>query len=88
MEIIGLLNTLIEKNSIKNINEDLLAIPNNDHLRVLKIEKYLCENLENKFEGIDALASKFNISSTKLKPIVNKFIVNPFFSIFKKNKCF
>lgn len=34
---------------------------------VLKIERYLQTNLNRKFEGIDYLTKKFNISETKLK---------------------
>jgi AraC-like DNA-binding protein len=44
-----------------------LEIPANDRLRMLKLEKYLGENLEKKFKGIDFLAEKFNVSPTKLK---------------------
>jgi AraC-like DNA-binding protein len=67
MESIDLLSTFIEKFTKENMNESLNEIPNNDRLRLLKIEKYLCENLENKFEGIDVLADKFSVSSTKMK---------------------
>ena len=67
MEAIDLLSTFINKYKNENIHENHYELPNSDRLRVLKIEKLLCENLEKKFEGIDALADKFKISPTKLK---------------------
>lgn len=67
MEAIGLLSTFIEKYKTEEIHKNHIEIPNNDRLRILKIEKYICEHLESKFEGIDALADKFSLSPTKLK---------------------
>ena len=67
MEAIGLLSTFIEKYKNENIHENYYEIPNSDRLRVLKIERFLCESLEKKFEGIDSLSDKFKISPTKLK---------------------
>jgi AraC-like DNA-binding protein len=67
MEAIGLISTFIEKYKTEKIHDNHIEIPNSDRLRLLKIEKYLCEHLEKKFEGIDALAESFNISPTKLK---------------------
>jgi AraC-like DNA-binding protein len=67
MEAIGLLSTFIEKYKNENIHENHYEISNSDRLRMLRIERFLCENLESKFEGIDALADKFSVSPTKLK---------------------
>jgi AraC-like DNA-binding protein len=67
IEAIGLLGTFIEKYKNENIHEKHYEIPNSDRLRMLRIERFLCENLERKFEGIDALADKFSVSPTKLK---------------------
>jgi AraC-like DNA-binding protein len=67
MEAIGLLSTFIEKYKHENIHENHYEIQNSDRLRLLKIERFLCDNLEKKFEGIDALAVMFNISPTKVK---------------------
>ena len=86
MDAIGLLSTFIEKYKTENIHEKHYEIPNSDRLRVLKIERFLCENLEKKFDGIDALADKFNVSPTKLKNDFKLMYGKPIFQYFQEKQ--
>lgn len=62
-----MISVFMAKYENDKIESNYFEIPNNDRVRQLKIEKYLCENLTNSFMGIDFLATKFKISATKLK---------------------
>ncbi len=86
IEVIGLINTFIENYSIDNINQENNPIQNKDYERTLKIEQYLCENLEGKFESIDALANRFKISPTKLKNDFKQMFGKPIFQYFQEKQ--
>lgn len=65
--VLEMISVFMKKYENDKIHSNYFEIPNNDRVRQLKIEKYLCENLTNSFMGIDFLAEKFSISATKLK---------------------
>lgn len=68
----------------ENIDEKHYEIPNSDRLRIMKVEKYLSDNLNNKFEGIETLAKKYNISPTKLKSDFKLMYGKTIFQYFQK----
>ena len=76
----------IEKYNAEHVIEQHVEIPNNDRMRILKIEKYLSDNLLQKFEGIDELARRFNISPTKLKNDFKLIFGIPIFQFYQKKQ--
>ncbi len=59
-------------------------LPNADRIRILKIEKYFEQHLDGKFEGIDSLAKKFNVSPTKLKNDFKLVFGKPIYQYFQQ----
>lgn len=70
----------------KNSGVNQYAISNKDQVKILKIENYLLENLTAKFEGIDALATQFSISPTKLKTDFKNVYGMPVFTFFQQKQ--
>ncbi|SOE21696.1 AraC-type DNA-binding protein [Spirosomataceae bacterium TFI 002] len=62
-----MISVFINKYEEEHIGSLYVEIPNKDRIRLLKVEKFLCENLYGGFEGIEAIAEKFKVSPTKLK---------------------
>jgi AraC-like DNA-binding protein len=86
MEKINLLRNFMGNYTNENINESPDKMPINDRLRLLKIETYLCENLEKKFDGIDALADMFSVSPTKLKNDFKRMYGKTIFQFFQEKQ--
>jgi AraC-like DNA-binding protein len=70
----------------EHIKKRHYEMPNSDRLRILKIEKYLSDNLDNKFEGIESLAKKFNISASKFKNDFKLVFGKPVFQHFQEKQ--
>lgn len=86
IEVLGLIHIFIEKYNTENMYKKNNIIINNDRLKILKIENYLCKNLERKFEGIDELAEKFGISPTKLKNNFKEIFGKSVFQYFQEKQ--
>jgi AraC-like DNA-binding protein len=57
-----------------------------DLLRVLRLEEYLQENLENKFEGIELLSEKFYVSPSKLERDFMNLYGKPIFEYYQQKQ--
>jgi len=86
MLTIGFFTSFIEQYNKEQISIQHVEIPNNDRMRILKVEKYLSDNLLQKFEGIDELSRKFNISPTKLKNDFKLIFGKPIFQFYQEKQ--
>jgi AraC-like DNA-binding protein len=86
MGAIDLLRNFVENYTNENIDVSPDKIPINDRLRLLKIETYLCENLEKRFDGIDALADRFSLSPTKMKNDFKRMYGKTIFQFFQEKQ--
>lgn len=84
IDVLSFFRKFIDVYETENIKENHYEIPNNDRVRIMKVEKHLSENLNNKFEGIEPLAQKFNISPTKLKSDFKLVFGKPMFQYFQE----
>lgn len=64
---VQLIEVFINIFDTENIDTNHFEITNTNRLIILKVKKHLHENLYTKFEGIEELATKFHISSAKLR---------------------
>lgn len=84
IDILSFLKHFFDKYETENIDKNYYEISNNDRLRILKVEKYLSENLNNKFDTIEVLAAKFNVSTSKLKVDFKIIFGKPIFQYFQE----
>jgi AraC-like DNA-binding protein len=66
--------------------EKVLEIHKQNLLRVIRLEEYLQENLENKFVGIESLSEKFNVSPSKLKKDFKQLYGKPIFQYYQQKQ--
>ncbi|RYY40904.1 MAG: AraC family transcriptional regulator [Chitinophagaceae bacterium] len=68
----------------ENLTNQYYEIPRNIRLRILKLEKYLLDQINGKFPGIDQLAQRFQVSPTKLKEDFKLVFGKPVFQYFQE----
>jgi AraC-like DNA-binding protein len=66
-QIFALIGGFIERIETEDLYLKKRTITDDQRNLILKIERYLQSNLNHKFEGIEFLTKKFNISESKLK---------------------
>jgi AraC-like DNA-binding protein len=70
----------------QNIAENCLQIEYDGKFRMNQVEHYLGKHLLDKFPGIELLASKFNVSETKLKTEFKQLFGEPVYHYFKERQ--
>ncbi|MGG9960752.1 helix-turn-helix domain-containing protein [Ferruginibacter sp. SUN106] len=86
MLTIEFFTAFFEKYKAEQVADLHMEIANNDRMRIIKVEKYLSDNLLQKFEGIDEIARKFNISPSKLKNDFKAIFGMPIFQFYQKKQ--
>lgn len=84
--IFNFIETFIKKYGREKNTPAQIEISNNDRVRIAKAENYLTNNLLQKFEGIDELASRFKISPTKLKNDFKLIYGKPVFQYYQEKQ--
>lgn len=89
LHMIGTTNMLISK-YLKKISKNIIIgqVNETDLSHIIESQRYLIENLNNKFPSLDFLAFKAHMSSTKYKILFKKITGTPPHTFFLNNKLF
>lgn len=86
IETMQLIVHFFDKVFIENDGINIYALPSKDRIKMMQVESYLLANLTDKFIGIDALATQFSISPTKLKNDFKNIFGMSIFSYFQSKQ--
>jgi AraC-like DNA-binding protein len=84
--VFHLFEIFIQTHKAESTSKTHFEIPNTDRVRVMKLEHHLVNNLLQKFEGINQLANRFNISPTKVKSDFKIIYGRPIFQYYQEKQ--